>query len=188
MKSLLLDKIYIRFDKDPTNTIAQKCKILIEKSNFPSKIKLTLKPTNLLRSRLYGLPKIYKPDNPLRPIVSATNFPTYDLSRFLAKELKPLIRQSGIHIINSTDFTQKIQKIRLHSADILVSFDVESLFTQIPIKDTLDIIKSSHEVPSSLIPLIEHYLTITSLTMFYRLLGQLWDLPFLLIANIFMEL
>jgi len=42
-----------------------------------------------------------------------------------------------------------------------MSFDVEFFFIQVPIKDTLDIIKSSHEVPSSLIPLIEHCLTTT---------------------------
>jgi len=105
------------------------------------KIKLTLKFTNPLPPRLYGLPKIHKPDNPLRRIVRAVNYPIYDLSRFLAQELKPLIKKTGTHIINSTDF---IQKIRLHPADILVSvIDVKSLFTQVPIKDILDIIKSS---------------------------------------------
>jgi len=36
-----------------------------------------------------------------------------------------------------------------------MSFNVEFLFTQVPIEDTLDIIKSSYEIPSSLIPLIE---------------------------------
>jgi len=60
MKTLLLDKAYTRLDKDPTNTIAQKTKILIENSNFPSKIKLTLKSTNSFPPRLYGLPKIHK--------------------------------------------------------------------------------------------------------------------------------
>jgi len=161
MKTLLLDKAYTGFDKDPTNTITQKIKTFIKKNNFPSKIKLTLKPTNPLPPRLYGLPKIHEPDNPFRPIVSAINSLTYDLSRFLAEELKPLIGKSGTHIINSTDFIQKIQKIRLHPADILVSFDVESLFTQVPIKDTLDIIKSHMKFPLVIIPLIEHCLTTT---------------------------
>jgi len=40
------------------------------------------------------------------PIVSTINSPTYDLS---LAELKPLIGKSGIHIINSRDFIQKIQ-------------------------------------------------------------------------------
>jgi len=44
----------------------------------------------------------------------------------------------GWHITNSTNFIQKIQKIRLRLTDLLVNFDVESLFTQVPIKDTLN--------------------------------------------------
>jgi len=82
--------------------------------------------------------KYTNPITPLRPIVSAINSPTYDLSRFLTEELKPLIGKFETHIINSTDFIQKIKKIRLHSADILVSFDAESFFTLVLIKDTLD--------------------------------------------------
>jgi len=135
MNTLLLDKVYTRLHKDP---IAQKTKTLIEKSNIHSRIKLTLKPTNPLSPRPHGLPKIHKLDNSLRPIVSVINSSTYDLSRFLAQELKSLIEKSETHIIDSTDFIQKIQKIRLHPANILVSFDVESLFThKSPSKNTL---------------------------------------------------
>jgi len=73
-----------------------------------------------------------------------------------------------------------------------VNFDVESLFTQVPIKDTLDIIKSSHEVPSSLIPLIEHCLTTTYFSyndQFYeQTSGAAMGSPISpVIANIFME-
>jgi len=87
MKNLLSDKIYKKIDKDSTNTIAQNTKILMEKSNIPSKTKSTLKPTNLLPSRLYGLSKIHKPNMPLRLIVSAIHSPTYNLSRFQAQTL-----------------------------------------------------------------------------------------------------
>jgi len=84
-------------------------------------------------------------------VVSAINSSTYNLSHFLTQKLKPLIGKSGTHIINSTDF---IQKIRLHPADILMSFDIESFFIQVPIKDTLNIIKSLHEVSSNFIPFV----------------------------------
>jgi len=83
MKNLLLDKAYKKLIKDPTNTIAQNTKILVEKTNIPSKTKSTLKPTNTL-PRLYGLIQVHKPNNPLRLIVSAIHFPTYNLFRFLA--------------------------------------------------------------------------------------------------------
>jgi len=48
IKNLLLNKAYKKLDKDPTNTIAQNTKILVEKSNIPNTIKLTLKSTNSL--------------------------------------------------------------------------------------------------------------------------------------------
>jgi len=98
INALLLDKAYTRLNKNPTNTIAQKTKIL-EKSNIFSKIKLTLKPINPLLPRLYS----QKNTNPIiLSIVSAINSSTYDFSRFLAQELKPLIGKYGTHIVNST--------------------------------------------------------------------------------------
>ncbi|XP_018372103.1 PREDICTED: uncharacterized protein LOC108766985 [Trachymyrmex cornetzi] len=192
MKNLLSDKAYKKLDKDPTNTIAQKTKTLVEESNIPSKTKSTLKPTNPLPPRLYGLPKVHKPDIPFRPIVSAIRSPTYSLSRFLAQTLQPLTGKTESHITNSTDFIRKIQKIQLHPTDLLVSFDVESLFTQVPIKDTLNIIKASHKVPSDLIPLIEHCLTTTYFSynnQFYeQTSGAAMGSPISpVIANIFME-
>jgi len=65
-------------------------------------------------------------------------------------------------------------------------------FTQIPIKDTFDIIKSSHEVFSSLIPLIEHCLTTTYFSyndQFYeQTSGAAMGSPISpVIANIFVE-
>jgi len=80
IKNLLSDKAYKKLDKDPTNTIAQNIKILMEKSNIPSKIKSTLKSTYPLPPRLYGLSKVHKPNIPLRLIVSAIHSPTYNLS------------------------------------------------------------------------------------------------------------
>ena len=40
--------------------------------------------------KLYGLPKLHKPQTPMRPIVSFCGSPTYQLSKHLAKTLKPL--------------------------------------------------------------------------------------------------
>ncbi|KAG5348176.1 DEAF1 factor, partial [Acromyrmex charruanus] len=102
------------------------------------KKKMKIKPTNLL-SRLYGLPKVHKPNILLRPIVNATHSPTYNLACFLAQTLQPLTGKSESHITNSTDFNglHKIQKIRLRPTDLLVSFDVESLFTRAELRKFL---------------------------------------------------
>ena len=39
-----------------------------------------LRSSDALTLRLYGLPKLRKPGNPLRPIVSVVNSPTYNLA------------------------------------------------------------------------------------------------------------
>jgi len=132
------------------NTIAQNTKILIEKSNIPSKTKSNIKNIYSDSSRLYGLPKVHKLNILLRPM----------LVPYSPRQLIPLpstntIRKSESHITNSTDFIQKNKKNPTTSyIDLLVSFDV-SLFTQVsfPIKDTLNIIKASLEIFSYLIPL-----------------------------------
>ena len=43
---------------------------------------------------LYGLPKVHKPDVPLRPIVSFMSSPTYELSKLLAWLLAALVGSS----------------------------------------------------------------------------------------------
>jgi len=81
----------------------------------------------------------------------------------------------------------------LHPANVLINFDVESLFTQIPIKNTLDIIKSSYKVSSSLIPLIESYPFNCFTTTYFFYNNQFYEqisgaaMGSSVIANIFME-
>ena len=49
---------------------------------------------------IYGLPKIHKENNPLRPIVSTRNSVNYKLCSWISKMLTPLLNKiSGTHII-----------------------------------------------------------------------------------------
>jgi hypothetical protein len=48
-----------------------------------------------------------------------------------------LVGHSPSHIKNSEDFIHKLNTISLKESDILVSFDVVSLFTRVPLEDTL---------------------------------------------------
>lgn len=52
----------------------------------------------------YGLPKIHKTDIPLTPVVDYINSPTYNLSRYLAKILKPYESVIKYGIKHSNDF------------------------------------------------------------------------------------
>ncbi|BHF75327.1 Tekt4p [Sparganum proliferum] len=82
--------------------------------------------------RFYGLPKIHKPNVPLRPIVTLKGAPTYGLSRWLTKHLKKLTEGSEHTAASSTHFLDKVRGVTIVPDEIMVSFDVVSLFTSIP--------------------------------------------------------
>ncbi|CAH8541549.1 unnamed protein product [Schistosoma rodhaini] len=100
----------------------------------------SLYPKSNKPCRFYGLPKIHKTNVPIRPVVDYTNSPTYNLSRYLAKILKPYESTIKHGIKNSNVFKDVISNIHIEEDEIMASFDVCSLFTNVPIKKTLDII------------------------------------------------
>lgn len=50
--------------------------------------------------RMYGLPKIHKPDLPMHPIVDYIGSPLYELSSFLGDVLKPSVGNTAYSIKN----------------------------------------------------------------------------------------
>ena len=100
-----------------------------------------LSPTGSSMPRLYGLPKIHKPDIPLRPILSMVNSPTYNLSKFVNQVLQPVREAvSSKTVSDSFDFVSRIRALDL-SSTFLCSFDVSSLFTNVPLHETISFIK-----------------------------------------------
>ena len=67
--------------------------------------------------------------------------PTYNLAKYLAEILKPLVGKSEHHVVNSKEFITKIEQTKLDEDEILVSFDVVSLFTNVPIDEACNIAK-----------------------------------------------
>ena len=99
-----------------------------------------LRPVGTQPSVLYGLGKIHKPlvENipKLRPILSAINTPTYNLSQYLNKLMKPFTTNQYTGK-DSFAFTEDIHK--QDSAKFMASLDVDSLFTNIPLNEMIDI-------------------------------------------------
>ena len=89
---------------------------------------------------IYGLPKIHKPDIPLRPIAACIGSPTYNLSKFISSVISPLSGQGDSFVKDSKHFVDEIKDFRLSPDEILVSFDVKSLFTNIPIDEAVRVI------------------------------------------------
>ena len=101
---------------------------------------LKCSPTGSKPPMLYGLPKIHKPDVPLRPIVSCIGSPTYGLSKHIASLLSPLEGKSDYYVKNSEHFINAIDDITLEQDDVLVSYDVRSLFTNVPVDEAIEVI------------------------------------------------
>ena len=112
-----------------------KDKEIIDKSTYKS-----IKPIGSRPGILYGSGKIHKETRnalpPFRPILSAIDTPTYKLAKFLLKFLTPSTANEYT-VIDSFHFAEEIcqQDSNLH----MVSLDVDSLFTNIPLDETIDI-------------------------------------------------
>ena len=68
------------------------------------KIYRRMYPTGASSPNFYGLPKIYKKDVPLGPIVSSIGSVTYGVAKELARILKPLVGNFIHHVNNTKEF------------------------------------------------------------------------------------
>ena len=89
---------------------------------------------------LYGLAKIHKRVigncPPCRPILSAINTPTYKIAKFLVPILAP-VTCNQFTVKDSFKFAEEIRK---NNKDyVMASLDVDSLFTNIPLDETINI-------------------------------------------------
>ena len=108
---------------------------IFNESNYKS-----IYPSGSNPARIYGLPKMHKKFESLpkfRPIVSSIGCFNYELSSFLGNLLKPYV-STELSPKDSFTFVEKLKKVRFNDS-FLISFDVESLFTNIPLEETINL-------------------------------------------------
>ena len=134
------DSTYRKLKTDPTakieKRISQSLKTAEKNGWISDKARQHLTPQFSSLPQIYGLPKIHKA--PLRPIVSSIGSPTYRLARELARILSPLMGKMGVHVNYSAEFAEKIRSLPTEGAATMVSFDVVSLFTKVPLDEALE--------------------------------------------------
>ena len=100
-----------------------------------------LSPQGPTPARLYGSPKIHKPlvDGlpKYRPIISQIGSSTYNLAKFLLTFIQPYTTneytvKDSFHFVSMLD--SKDHRL------VMASLDVDSLFTNIPLQETIDIV------------------------------------------------
>ena len=139
-------KLNIKDGKDYNFLINQELRLskllrrLRDKGAMNNEVYQRLNPTGTQPSILYGLAKVHKPlvNNvpKLRPILSAVNTPTYKLSQYLNSLMKPLTTNeytAKYYFSFATDVRKQ------DTAKSMASLDVDSLFTNIPLAETIDI-------------------------------------------------
>ena len=78
-------------------------------------------------------------DPPIRSIISNINTASYQVAKYLAKLLSPL-SMSEYTVKSTSDFSSHIKGQNIPNSFKLISFDVTSLFTNVPLDFTIDVI------------------------------------------------
>ena len=121
------------------NRVADVLKNLRDKKEISIEQYKDLSPSGSSPGIMYGLGKVHKivtdglPS--FRPILSAISTPTYKLAKFLVPVLEPLTT-NDYTIEDSFTFAEELQTF--DSKLVMASFDTESLFTNIPLQETID--------------------------------------------------
>ncbi|VDO98135.1 unnamed protein product [Schistosoma margrebowiei] len=99
-----------------------------------------LKPMGSAYPNLYGLPKIHKPNTPLRPILSMCRSPIHNLAKWLTKLFNPIRNQyCKYSLTDSFELINYLKDINIKTKT-MCSFDVNTLFTNVPLMKTIDIL------------------------------------------------
>ena len=132
--------------EDPTLLREGRLQRLLRKlkkdGHLDSEVYENIYPKGSQPARIYGLPKMHKdrgPNSapPFRPIVSSIGTYNYNLAKYLCNLLSPHIPTE--HCATDTfTFVQDIQSLSMFGK-FMVSFDVESLFTNIPLGECIDL-------------------------------------------------
>ena len=137
--------------------------------------------------KLYGLPKLHKPGVPMRPIVSFCGSPTYQLSRYSTTILQPPTDKSRCKLQSTENFIDAIKTVQIPDDYQLVSFDVKSLFTSIPLQLALQCTETAIQQSTVKLPLPTealHQLTFSiTVNTINSCMEQPWGCLFLLLSQ-----
>ena len=132
-------RFYERLDNDPLKQY--QCKVKATVDDMISKDELPPSAKNLIvttpaTSRFYLLPKIHKPGNPGRPIVSACNCPTENIAAFLDEVMSPLVTNLASYVKDTNHALEIVNSFNFNNSNpdqrFLFTMDVKSLYTVIP--------------------------------------------------------
>ena len=96
-----------------------------------------LKPLSSQPARLYGLAKVHKNATPVRPVLSMPGSSYYNIATCVAGWLSA-VDECGINS-STKQISDCLGHIQLEEEEELVSFDVSSLYTNVPVIESINV-------------------------------------------------
>ena len=131
--------------KDPTSQLKNKLISLLKDIKHTGGLSTTkykqLYPTSAVPPNSMACPKSTKQVHPLGPLFPVGGPSPMALPKELAHIIKPLVGQSPHHLKNTQHFIQQLQGKKLEPGEVITSFDVKALFTSVPVKLAIQIVK-----------------------------------------------
>ena len=128
---------------------------LVKADLMPRWIYDAIQPTETQRPRMYGLPKTHKEGTPLRPILSLTGSSHHELGKWLAGILKLVLERFSSHCMSgSFTFAKTMHNLDIDPSVFTCSCDVSSLFTNVPLDETIKICSEALYDQSDIQPVI----------------------------------
>ena len=154
MDHLNLD-CYDTLKKDPTDSLTRKLDTILKKLLKEHKIDKSFyqscRTSNPRKPQLYGLPKIHKPRNPIRPIVSFYCAPLSSFHKQFSIILKPLTI-SPLRLKDSLDFVNHLRTDTDPDFSYFCSLDVKSLYTNCDMRQAAKLALDKFRTNPSLLP------------------------------------
>ena len=129
----LTDSVIMKNEKN----INKKLLAMKKKDKASEAMYTRLRSTGVQPARPYRLAKVHKPDTPLRPVLSLPGSSYDNLNKALAKYFDEI---EGANIETNTQMAREIlEKTDLNSDESIISLDVKSLYTNVPLKEAVEI-------------------------------------------------
>ena len=139
-KVTLKNDAFLNFVVNQEKRIDTIFKNLVDSNSMSKEMRKFVKPVETRPGIMYGNCKVHKQQvdgcPPFRPILSALKTPTYNLAKFLVPILNPLTKNEYT-VKDSFQFAEEI--CEQDPTLTMGSLDVDSLFTNIPLNETIDI-------------------------------------------------
>lgn len=138
--------IYTELPRDTTEAIRKDLNKLtsniFDRRKLPRHLLLKLLTQHCRTQQFYHLIKTHKRELKIRPIISAVGGPFDRIGWMLSYIISPLLSHVPAHLKNSAELLASLNNIHTHerAGKVIISLDVESMYTNIPINDAINIV------------------------------------------------